>query len=205
MSEDDERAPGATAEELAALERWLGAPLPASVRLLWSESNGRDVPPLMRLYSAAELPELAECSPVWEPGFLAVGASGGSEVIVVPVAGDPSPVYLLDPGCLSTADATPVADDLVAWVRAGCPRPEDPALAEAYAQVDVVLDGVGSAGRLPLISLLRRELGLDMQAARALVDGVPCVIQTTEAFLAERLLEALQDTGADAHVVRRDP
>jgi ribosomal protein L7/L12 len=130
---------GATPVELAELERWLGAAIPAGLRTLLEES--------------------------------------------------------------SVVDAAPIAEDLVDWVRAGCPLADDDRT-EEHALTEVVLVGRGSADRLALIALLRRELGIDLQRARELVDGAPIVLAKRPAFLADRLAGTLRAAGADVHTVR---
>jgi hypothetical protein len=57
---------------------------------------------------------------------------------------------------------------------------------------------------VPLITLLRRELGVDLPVARAWIEKGPAVIATRWAFQAEPLAAQLRAIGAIVHTEAGD-
>jgi hypothetical protein len=193
--------PGASAADLASLERWLGRAIPAPLRTLLAGQDGRCVTRErcheIYLHAAAEIPERNDTYEVRQylPGYLLIGV-GSAQVFVIALDQDEHPVFAVGHGALFEDCLERVADGLTAWAAEGfrLPPEHDPP-----ADVPVVLDGIGTASRPALMALLRRELGLDLAASRRLVDSAPVTLATRMPHLAARLVEALRAIGAEAH------
>lgn len=106
---------------LDAVERWHGAPIASGLREFVAAHGGRAIGEV-RLYAADEWIERNECyeTPVYCPGWLALGDDGGGRAIMVHAALTPPTVFVVGHGSMSEADFRRVGEDLALWVAGGC-------------------------------------------------------------------------------------
>ena len=107
-------------QDLAA---WAGCTLSPPLCALLQRIDGAPVG-TMQFYAPADLLERNQTVDTRGccPGWLSIGDDGGGTAIVVQAAHWPTPVCLVGHGRMSPIDFVSVAQDLQAWLQAGCPR-----------------------------------------------------------------------------------
>lgn len=112
----------ASEDELQALEGRLGRRLTQEHRQLLSLSDGFSIGGGLLLYSTAEIEER---NTTWEvqvyaPGYIAIGDTGGGDVITIFESENPSRVFVVGAGTMDPADMREVAPSIEQWLNNGC-------------------------------------------------------------------------------------
>lgn len=110
-------------QAIEALERWLGAPLPAHyLRFLQDGQEGMRGEQVL-LYGAESLMERNETYDTQQSclGYLTIGDDSGGRAVMLALDGSDRAVYLVGHGSMQRDDFERVADDFAAWLAADCP------------------------------------------------------------------------------------
>ena len=118
--------PPATDADIQAAEARLGVRFPAEYRELLrladgAEADDREFDSLL-LYGTEALDER---NATWEtfayaPGFLAIGDTGGGDVLAISLSSEPAAVSIVDSGAMSPECMEELAPSLKAWLADGC-------------------------------------------------------------------------------------
>jgi hypothetical protein len=124
---DLRRNPPASEVAIADLELRLGHSLPPQYKLFLSQADGFSIGGGLLIYSTSEIAERNSTWGVPEhlPSFLAIGDTGGSELILVDHNDSSTRLYIVGPGALFPDMMRELAPSLETWLKKGCELPED--------------------------------------------------------------------------------
>lgn len=110
-------------ESLMEFERANNFTLPDVLRDLLAIANGFSIAGGLLLYGTADI---VERNATWEvdvyaPAFIAIGDTGGGEVILMSLRESDPPIYLVGSGSMAPGDMICIGESLAEWLRQGCP------------------------------------------------------------------------------------
>ena len=110
-------------QAIDALERWLGAPLPAHYLRFLQDGQESMRGEQVLLYGVDSLRERNETYETQQfcPGYMTIGDDSGGRAVMLALDGVDRAVYLVDHGSMQRDDFERVADDFAAWLAADCP------------------------------------------------------------------------------------
>ena len=121
------RNPPALEESITNLERRLGHTLPNEYKLFLREADGFSLGGGLLMYSAREIEERNSTwrMPVCLPDYVAIGETGGGDVLLVAFNDQAARLLIAGSGALFPDMLRELAPSLEVWLESGCEIPED--------------------------------------------------------------------------------